>query len=70
MSDRDVWEWKQQMRIAIQGASIARQCHDRMAAGISAPSQLEMTRFIEKAMEIADLFECITDRETPPREPK
>lgn len=70
MSDRDIEEWKLQMRIAIQAASIVRQCHDTMAAGFSVPRQADMKCIIEKAIEIADLFESVVDDEMPPREPK
>lgn len=49
--------WKQSMRVAIQAASIARQCHDKMARGLGAPDEDDMRRFAEEAAAIADLWE-------------
>jgi hypothetical protein len=41
--------WKQQMRVAIQAASIVRECHDKMARGLGAPDEDDMRRFAEEA---------------------
>lgn len=55
MIDFDVW--KQSMRVAIMGASIARECHDKMARGRGAPDVDDMRRFSEDAAALADLWE-------------
>jgi hypothetical protein len=48
--------WVQQMRVAIQGASIARECHDKMARGEGAPNEDDMRRFAGDAAALADLW--------------
>jgi hypothetical protein len=45
--------WKQQMRVAIQAASIVRECHDKMARGLGAldPSTFACREALAAALE-------------------
>ena len=55
---RDNYElWKAHLRIAIMGATIARECHDMMARGLGAPEVEDMQRFTMEAGALADLWE-------------
>lgn len=58
MTNRASYEdWVWHMRIAIQAASIARECHDRMARGVGAPDVEDMRRYAEEGGALADLWE-------------
>jgi hypothetical protein len=55
LSDWDTW--KAHMRVAIQAASIVRECHDKMARGEGAPDEDDMVRYRGEAAAIADLWD-------------
>jgi len=52
----DFETWKLHMRVAIQAASITRECHDKMARGAGAPDEDDMRRYAEEAGALADLW--------------
>lgn len=54
-------EWKKHMRVAIQAASIVRECHDKMARGLGAPDADDMRGYAEEAAALADLWEEVAD---------
>lgn len=59
MNDWD--EWKKHMRVAIEAASIVRQCHNKMARGLGPPDVDDMRSYAEESAALADLWEEVAD---------
>jgi hypothetical protein len=57
LSYSDYSVWVQSMRVAIMGASIARQYHERISTGYQ-PDEKAMAEFSEVASKAADLWEA------------